>query len=208
MDQSALRLNISKSELLDRIKKLRAQGAVVEHHPLGFFRLPLTSLDRLHAGFYLHVWPRIELKKQNATAEIHNHVFDLESRLLAGAVMNIGYSVAKDKNGNFFVANVLYRDGRSARITTQRRVRCQESSRKEYEAGDTYKMKKGIFHETLPTVTPAATLMRKSKISKRIPPLNLVPVHTKHSVKEFVHRKKSQASAWRIVINTIARMRD
>jgi hypothetical protein len=83
---------------LDELREIVKQGKNPRVHPNGFIQLDLGEVEddwhkshkRGHSGAAtrLHIWnpPGIELPHQGTTNEIHDHVFDMRSTIVRGAL--------------------------------------------------------------------------------------------------------------------------
>lgn len=192
-------------ELGEWLRDLRRAGRVIEAHPLGFLRLPLTDLNRLMPGFYLHVWPAWPGKRQDVDSEVHCHVFDLESEILVGALTNKEFEVQADPTGEYEVLEAQYDGALSHRLPTQRRVHCAERSSLTYVAGDRYWMARGTYHLTLVLHRPTVTLMRKYNVDDSLHPLNLRRAGQAVSgPASFDHSQLDQERAWSTVFESLA----
>lgn len=208
MDNNPISLNASGSELFLFLRHKRECGARVEHHPLGFFRLQLTSIDRLAEGLYLHVWPVGSLSKQEPLCPIHSHIFDLESRILLGRLANREYDVRYTNAGDCSVQEVAYEGHHSTRLATSQHATCQLTQHTEYGPGDIYQLPKGIFHETVILQEPTATLMQKRNVERGKRPLNLLPSRLACVSSRFDHQLISQESAWDCILSLFEESRD
>ncbi len=184
------------------LKEHRQAGTPVQIHPLGFLRVPLTSQDRLDEGFYLHVWPGPTTLQLQASSQVHNHVFDLESRILVGTLRNREYEAFEDIGGEWVLAEAIYAGSRSSRVPTGARIGYRLVHEQTYGPGEVYTIPKGVFHETDILQTPTATLMRKSNVDRSHHPINIMPVSGEPDVASgFDHLDLSQQTAWDIVLN-------
>lgn len=68
---------------------LTNSGFKPRFHPNGFIQLNLNK----NGSTRLHVWPEPDsgLKKQESDNTIHDHIFDMESRILCGKLTNVVY---------------------------------------------------------------------------------------------------------------------
>lgn len=196
-------LDISTDELRRHVELCRSEKVLIEHHPLGFFRLPLTTPDRLKDGFYLHVWPSADFRKQDERSEVHCHIFDLFSRVLSGSLVDRRYVVTDDPNGSFVVSDVLYVSGQSSRVPTESRASLRLFRSYQFDAGSIYELPKGIFHKTDVLRFPTATLMRKLNVNSDATPKNLAPLGAQEI--RFDHMIASQDFAWEAVMKSAER---
>lgn len=194
---------------MDVLRQNRDAGTLIQHHPLGFLRLPLTNPNRLAEGLYLHVWPEGGLAKQEPASPIHCHVFDLESRVLLGALINLEYQVRINSDGEFRLLEAVYEGQQSARIPTHISANCYLTGERVYEAGQVYTLPKGTFHETRVLNEPVVTLMSKFNVDIRKQPLNVMPVeNVLEPTGFFDHASISQEHAWNIVMDIVELLAD
>jgi hypothetical protein len=197
-----LSLDMNGAQLRDLLEAERRRGTIVKHHPLGFLRLPLSPRDASER-YYLHVWPELELARQDPSSEVHNHNFDLRSRILFGGLTNRQYSARDNEKGAFSLLKMEYEGERTTRVATSRRVTCKLESESSYVAGDIYDIAKGTFHETVIDQKPTVTLMRKANVERHLSPLNVARSDSSQS--EFSYRSTLPDLAWDIVMAVLSR---
>src|SRR5688572_2072239 len=73
-------------------------GAPFRWHPLGF--ISCTLLAHGSKKVRLHYWPVNTARAQDAQCQIHDHIFDFSSWVMAGTVENIQYK--KDNAGDIY----------------------------------------------------------------------------------------------------------
>jgi hypothetical protein len=87
-------------------------------HPLGFIHTKLAQ-GPMGDTFRMHVWSLDHNHKDEQIAKIHDHLFNVVSRIVFGDIENIVYEFEPDPNGNFRVLKVNYGPNESALIDTQ-----------------------------------------------------------------------------------------
>jgi hypothetical protein len=146
-------------------ESLRSNGESPRFHPNGFIQLNLNKEGTKR----LHVWsPNIALDKAQKTRHpIHDHIFDMESTIIVGAMQNLVYEFVESKRVKkyeLFQArynaphdSTLYTTGKTGWL-----VRRHIDS---VVAGQTYTLPAFKFHDSNP-VGFTATLMTKKAIYK------------------------------------------
>jgi len=133
---------LSLSDLLSLRRELRVPFRL---HPLGF--LACTLLDEGTRKFRLHYWPVEGGSQQSPECQIHDHLFEFRSWVLAGSVENIEY--AESSEGQEFSAyRTEYVGDRSTLTKTDRTLRLSELKRCTFSAGSSYAVPAGVLHET------------------------------------------------------------
>jgi len=74
------------------IDELKSWGTVPRVHPNGFIQIdkPASRKERVH------IWPDAELPKQGSHHSVHDHIFDMASLVLRGAMTNRLFDFPKD----------------------------------------------------------------------------------------------------------------
>lgn len=127
-------------------------------HPNGFIQLDLTDRRRLH------LWHR-EIPRQKTRTPLHDHVFDMQSSVLSGRMINIEYTIAftcgvDDADLKVYEPNP---DVGGLVETGERAVELRRDLTL-HEAGSSYSVHRGEFHESIPA-GPAVTVIKKSNIA-------------------------------------------
>lgn len=138
-------------------------------HPLGFYvaKIALVGVDVLR----LHIWRAGDWFPSDPAWPVHDHMFDLESVVVLGRVLNSVYEVTDSEHGDGQLYSVEYSDRGSVRIRTERRVTCRKVSEDSIAAVQKYRVGAGTFHSTAPSPNcSAVTIARTTRISDR-PPL-------------------------------------
>jgi len=130
-------------------------------HPLGFVHV---ELDRnLSSAYRFHIWPPGERRSKKPNWQIHNHVFSLTSKVLAGSIENRVYEVVDVPQGEATnqLYEVAYGSASSELLPTGRFVMVVPESAKIYYAPATYEVSCGVFHESfVKHADVVATLVR------------------------------------------------
>jgi len=128
-------------------------------HPLGFVVCTLFVDGPLKAR--LHVWPVDGARSQGSSCQIHDHVFDLTSRVLLGCIENIEY--ANDPRGGTHARYAVeYKNDVSILERTGDTVNLSLSRATLHEQGSQYRVAAGQLHQSrraglMPAVTALVT---------------------------------------------------
>jgi len=135
-------------------------------HPLGFIIIKLfnsTDFD-----YRLHIWPKGLRRPKTPDWPIHNHVFDLESIVLSGAVGSEAYSISCDESpeGRYRAYMVKYTSEGSDLVPSSTLVNLRSDGVTWTNQGEKYQVPKGSFHRSIVNSDVfAATLVRTSSKS-------------------------------------------
>ena len=204
-------VDLSKAELVGLIEQRRKDGTLIEVSPLGFLRLRLTVREPFTPGLNMHIWSDCEIPIPKRTADdekIHPHNFDLESRILCGAVTNGIYSVRDDPAGSNGLFEVRYRGPITERIFLKP-VSVSLFNETTYRPGEKYAMTAGQFHTSITEGPLTATLMRKYNINLSVPSVMVAPIGPNMEItdhKPFDNRKFDQKIGWQLVERVIAKL--
>lgn len=151
----------------------RELGVPFKLHPLGF--IACTLLVEGPRKLRLHYWPVTGGVQQSAECQIHDHLFEFRSWILAGTVTNVEYKISA--NGPEFAAyRTEYSGERSILMKTEAKLRLEECSRVTYNTGSSYEVRTGVLHETVRVGgQPACTVLLTNDVSNSAP-LVLGPV--------------------------------
>jgi hypothetical protein len=127
-------------------------------HPLGFAHAGIAKEGPY--ALRLHVWPDFTRYQQQPYWPIHNHKFDLISRVLTGALTNRLYRVRQSsKPGYSRLYDISYEGHGSVIMATDECVSVELEASHEIIAPNLYRVNAGCFHETfVPTGIFTATL--------------------------------------------------
>jgi hypothetical protein len=155
---------LTATDLLSMRQEL---GAPFRLHPLGF--IVCTLLTEGASKFRLHFWPVIGGVQQSPECQIHDHLFEFKSWVLAGAVENIEY-VASAQGESFALYRTEYIGDRSQLTKTDNTLRLAEVERRTHFAGSSYVVPAGVLHETTRVGTrPALTVLVTTDVSSAAP---------------------------------------
>lgn len=155
---------IGLSELLTFRRELRTPFKL---HPLGF--IACTLLVEGKRKLRLHYWPLTGGAQQSPECQIHDHLFEFRSWVLAGAIENVEY-ILSPSGEEFAEYRAEYSGDHSILTKTGKRLRLAEHSRCTYSAGSTYAVKSGVLHETvLVGNQPACTILLTNDVSASAP---------------------------------------
>lgn len=156
--------HLTVSNLLSLRREL---GAPFKLHPLGF--VVCTLLTEGNLRFRLHCWPVAGGMQQSPECQIHDHLFEFKSWVLAGAVENIEY-VASAQGKEFALYRTEYAGDLSKLTKTDTTLRLSEHRRHTYCAGSSYLVPAGVLHETVRVGTkPAFTVLVTTDVSSAAP---------------------------------------
>lgn len=114
-------------------------------HPTGF--LVLTLLRSQGGTLRLHLWPERAREHGTPCWPVHDHVWDLRSHVLCGAVESHRYAVVDDPHGDAVLYAVRYGAGRSSHMhRSERRVSVWPDVPRRIAAGERYEVPAGEFH--------------------------------------------------------------
>jgi hypothetical protein len=113
-------------------------------HPLGFVHMRLREEDG--RALRLHLWSEDFAEPMEPSWPVHNHIFALESLVVAGVIRDSRYDVQSSDNGNRLLYEVLYDEAGSYRRRTEKLVSCVLKEDTIHSVGTTYKIDPGIFH--------------------------------------------------------------
>lgn len=138
-------------------------------HPTGFLVVRVAHDDA--GALRLHLWPEEAREHGRPCWPVHDHVWDLRSRVLCGVVQSVEYSVHEDSHGESALYSVEYGgDHRSRMHHSGRRVRLEEHTVTSLTAGEHYCVHAGEFHTSrVEPGTLAATLVA-TRLTDRVAP--------------------------------------
>jgi hypothetical protein len=153
-----------------------SKGLPFRWHPLGFISCTLLVQGSKKAR--LHYWPSKVARPQDADCQIHDHIFDFSSWVLAGAVKNVEYEINEDgKPYSFYTTE--YRGETSILTKTPRTAQLTISSSSAYSAGSKYLVEAGRLHETRRIGTGSALTVLITDDVSRQPPTVIGPCNGK-----------------------------
>lgn len=118
-------------------------------HPVGFIVIRLGIRDDFN--YRLHIWPIARRTPKNPDWPIHNHIFDLESHIICGELLNRNYSLklGNEETSKFSLYEVEYSEGGSTITKTYNYVNSIDYQDELIKSNNSYFIPKGVFHESI-----------------------------------------------------------
>lgn len=118
-------------------------------HPTGFIYIDFPQENK-SSLCRLHIWPEKKISAPGCTHPIHNHVFNLESHVLKGAITNNIYIFIPSLEDVHYQKHTVQKMGvESILYPTNEYGNVVLKSEKIYQPTNSYFMKAGIFHEPI-----------------------------------------------------------
>ncbi len=156
--------SINEAMLLQLRRQLRVP---FRRHPLGF--VVCTLLEEGDRRLRIHYWPIAGNVQQSPECQIHDHIFEFESWVLAGTIENIEYAAA-EHGSEFAVYRTDYERDHSLLSKTNDTLRLSVVNRSVYSTGASYTVPLGTLHETVRLgTTPALTVLVTRDIASSAP---------------------------------------
>lgn len=76
-------------------------------HPLGFIHVKLAQSEK-NDSFRMHVWSRDYRDALEQADKVHDHLFDVRSRVVFGSIKNVRYRFTKRTDGSHREVRVTY----------------------------------------------------------------------------------------------------
>lgn len=131
-------------------------------HPLGFIHVELAGTSDGET-YRLHLWSAEHRNPQEQRDRVHDHLFNVASRVVAGSVENIRYRFVADKSGDYQEYRVDYQSGYSCLIETGVVGQLHVVGRERIEPPTRYFVPRCELHETrAPVEGLALTVVRTS----------------------------------------------
>lgn len=160
-------LDEGKASLHELLNLRRELQAPFKLHPLGF--IACTLITEGTRKLRLHYWPSIGGAQQSPECQIHDHLFEFKSWVMAGSIANIEY-IPADNGKEFSVYQTEYVNDQSILKKIEKKIALTEHRRTIYNAGSSYMLKAGILHETiLMGTSPAFTVLLTTDVSSAAP---------------------------------------
>jgi len=150
--------NFSYAHIMDGLNSGYLQP---RFHGNGFIQLYLTSIDRLH------IWHPKLPPIRNHNAMIHNHRWDMRSKILKGGLSHTTYGYTTDTSDlskNYDVVKIAGASKKSAVFSKVAEVRMQKKHYYNLTEGSSYSFKCGFFHLSEPMNKDEITVTLMSKI--------------------------------------------
>lgn len=125
-------------------------------HPLNF--VVLKSEDDAGRALRLHLWNEAFNFGQDEF-DVHDHVFDIDSFIVQGAVHQTLYNALPDPSGAWVTFQVSYSAGGSNLMATDDRITLRVLREEVHREGDRYRLDNGILHRLVPATRTAVTLV-------------------------------------------------
>jgi len=114
-------------------------------HPLGFLMSKLFEEPPL--ALRIHIWPKGGGREQNPSWPIHDHIFNMRSWILQGAIRNTVYCES-ECSPNFHLYLASYKDGESVLSRAKNGICLKKKYEEKYEAGQSYAVEAKVFHSS------------------------------------------------------------
>jgi hypothetical protein len=151
----------SSTDTIMIIDKLQKTGYVPRVHPNGFLQLDLNDEGTRR----LHIWD-LRLPRQDVRTSIHDHIFDMSSRVLVGILNQVRIIFTLEHWGHptheVYMAQYTERSS-SQLMPTGVKVRRTTHRIESVQAGHTYGQTAFSFHDSEPATDVVATIMTKMK---------------------------------------------
>lgn len=198
-------LGISVAEVLERVERSKKEKRVVQLHPNSFLQVCLDEIEGpwRSDGYRFHVWDERIRHRRVLPLTWHDHVFDLDSFVLVGGILNTDYTVTPDADGTYRIMHLPGRDGQQLEDT---RTAAYAQPIQLISAGQSYNIPRFTFHTSATSVLPTATIIKKTNTATDSNPRLLVPADY---VIDPVQRDKSidQDLAWTIINDVTEKIR-
>ena len=171
-----------RAQLADIVRRIERLLTPV-WHPLGFMHAKLADTP---AGetYRLHLWSAEHRNPGEQQDKIHDHLFNVTSRVVAGSIENIRYQFTPGRSGDYREFRVDYRSGYSRLIDTEIVGQLHVVERKRIRPPGKYLVPRCELHETRPPDEGLAlTVVRTSD------PLNYKPRAVFHHATPVLPRR-------------------
>lgn len=136
-------------------------------HPLGFVSCIIHKSENGDA-VRVHYWPEGDRRTKNPDWPIHTHSYNLRSLILYGSLKDIKYKVSDGHDSTVY--EVRYSGDNSEILRTDRSLKIDGKVVSERNAGDTYDVLRGVFHQSQVAINSiAVTLVVISEIANDVP---------------------------------------
>jgi hypothetical protein len=166
------------SELVDLAHGWLESGRALAHvHPLGFVHVDLSRALGLVWPWRirLHLWEGYPERRRDGLGVLHDHSWNLYSRILIGELENRTYDFNPDNSGNAYLGMLAYTGDHEALISCTR-GRFSRKSSLAVTIGERYELPSGVLHKTLVKGLPLATVViSQEQTADRIARVQLIP---------------------------------
>lgn len=155
--------SVASDDLLARSRtffreRCEALGQDLKLHPLGFYYAS-EPLDH-NRQFRFHLWPLDwSTPEQEKHRELHDHLYSLNSLVIAGALRHETFEVVQDENGPYEICRVEYGSSGSGVHGTATYGVEEIVTSGAHVSGCAYRLRPGTFHRVTPLKLPSATLV-------------------------------------------------
>lgn len=125
-------------------------------HPLNF--VAIRAEDGRGLGLRLHLWDDQFAFGQRGF-EVHDHVFDLDSFVVRGAVRQTLYEVDSAEDGEYSAYEVQYEENAALLKPVRDHLKLRATRVDDFAEGAHYSLKPGILHRLEPLTSIAKTLV-------------------------------------------------
>ncbi|MGJ9460629.1 hypothetical protein [Oceanobacillus sp. CF4.6] len=172
--------NESPDEILKDFKayiEQKGSDIIFNWHPLGFVHSKLSYIPNI-GDLRLHVWLEGHRKTQFPPMPIHDHIFQVNSFILAGSVTNHIYELGSGSGNLYRTYKAEYSNGGSLLSPTEELLTCTLKNSTTYNKRDFYSVELGVYHETtVENDNFAATLVIETEKDQTIQPKILGPTN-------------------------------
>jgi hypothetical protein len=140
----------------------------VRCHPLGFF----YATERVSSDytFRYHLWPKgWAMPLSQAGSEIHDHIFELNSVIVAGEMLHETFRFVPREAGPFRLIQVKYGESGAALAPSDNRGDLFCSRKETMTSGTIYRLPVGVLHRATPLIAPTATVVLAIAASEQMP---------------------------------------
>jgi len=187
---------ITLEDLFRLIEAQQMRRTKLKLHPNGFLQLPLSIGESAHdSRLRFHIWSeRIPARGERAF-RIHDHIFDMDSYVLYGSLLDKHYDVRENAAGDYVM---LQSDGTGQLNRTEKYFSCEARAPRIIKAGSIYPIPQGQFHISEPQEDLVATVIYKPHINHSARS-RVIARRDYQKPRVEVNRDIDQELAWEIV---------
>lgn len=189
------------SKLVETIENKR--GAEVRMHPYGFLQLSLSEGAWRDFGYRLHIWSDELPPMKRPEFQVHDHIYQVKSRVLIGELKDMQYTVTEDPAGVY----VLFEAADGKLFNTGKKVLCEERKILCISAGAEYSVAKGDFHSSLSMAPMTVTLFQKIDANLSLSPQVIGPGWYEKTEVLPDDRTFDQKFAWEVLERVLGKIR-
>lgn len=145
------------------LNELKSWRSVPRVHPNGFIQIDVPGTD---ARERIHIWPAEKLPTQSVGTQIHDHIFNMASTVLKGALENIVYRLRPSLTPEYDIYLGLYKNGPhdNTLLPTHIGGRLEFEKKQTVLSGHHYFLPAFVFHDSVPLIRPCVTYMTKTYV--------------------------------------------